>query len=207
MAHAAGAKRSLLVAVTAAVVLLTGCATPPIQTYTALRAYGPGELHVGDQFRDFGFTDTQGQVTRLSAVHGRVTILAFPDDPNWPVCDADQRLVDLANRASTCYINVVVVSVGHPAGPCPEALQAAADCQVLPGYLVLVCDPYDRVAGLYGNAAKGHYYVLTNFLKIAATGELADLDSLRAATQHVVAEIYDQDLREGAYSHHRGWGW
>lgn len=187
--------------------LLTACNMPAIQVYTALRAYGPGELQVGDQFRDFGFADSQGQVTRLSAVKGRVTILAFSGDPNWPDCDTVERLAELAADASTCWIDVVVVSVGHPLPPCPDALPAAADCTAPPGRLVLVCDPFDKVAALYGRDAPGHYYVLTNFLKIAATGELTDLDTLRAATRRVVADIYDQDLREGAYDWHRGDRW
>ena len=82
-----------------------------------------------------------------------------------------------------------------------------ADCRVPPGRLVLVCDPYNRVAGLYGSHTGGHYYVLTNFFKISAIGELSDLDSLHAATHHVVAQIYDQDWREGAYDHRHEWGW
>ena len=179
--------------------LACGCAEPPQRaaTFTALRAYGFGELKVGDDFRDFAFTDDAGKISRLSIVRRRVTILVFPSDPNWPTCADAQQLADLAVHTSGPEIGVEVVSVGHPAGPCPDALAAVADREVPARRLVLVCDPYDRVSRIYGPDAQDKYYVLTNFLRIAAIGELTDLDGLRAATQRIVRDIHDQDQREG----------
>jgi hypothetical protein len=89
------------------------------------------------------------------------------------------------------------VSVGHPQQPCDAALAPAAECEIPLGHMYLVCDPYGEVAGLYGSDAVNQYYVLTNFLKIAAIGDLSDFEGLRVATQRVVAVIHDQDQREG----------
>jgi hypothetical protein len=40
---------------------------------------------------------------------------------------------------------------------------------------------------------------LTNFLKIAAIGDLSELAQLRAEVRRVVDDIADQDIREGAW--------
>lgn len=182
-------------------VLATGCAPRDDRplTATALRPYGQAELQVGDDFREFAFATATGQYTRLSAVRGRVTILAFPDDPAWPNCDLHARLAELAASESRWLVEVTVVSVGCPDGPCDAALGAGLACNIKMPRLILVCDPHARVHELYGVAARGHYYLLTNFLRIASIGPLDDLDGLRAATRKLVRETYDQDEREGLH--------
>ncbi|MBP7746869.1 MAG: hypothetical protein KA383_12130 [Phycisphaerae bacterium] len=179
---------------------LAGCAAPlrVIPTATALRPYGEAELGVGDQFRDFAFRGADGVVTRLSAVHGRVTILAFSDDPAWPSCDAVRELSELARRASQCMVAVRVVCVGRADAPCEEVLPRVVDCSLPAPNVILVCDPFERVYRLYG-PTNGRFYVLTNFLKIVAVGDLADRETLQAAARRTVEEIYDQDIREGLY--------
>jgi hypothetical protein len=188
----------------AAIVLLatlTGCA-PLAQhprTYTALRTYGRNELSVGDDYRDFRFVDAVGRVTRLSAEKGRVTVLAFRADPRWPNCADVQALAELARQTSGPNSEVKVISIGRPMQPCADALAAGALCDAPPERIALVCDPYGTIPPLYDSAALGRFYVLTNYLKIAAIGDLGDLEGLRAAVSRVVAEIYDQDVREGMY--------
>lgn len=181
--------------------LTAGCAPRDCRPLaaTALRPYGRAELDVGDEFREFVFDTSAGERTRLSAVRGRVTILAFPDDPGWPKCDLHAQLVELAARESRWLVEVTVVSVGRPAGPCDTALDAGLACGIETPRLVFVCDPHALVHELYGSTAPGHYYLLTNFLKVNAIGDLADLDGLRAATRALVREIYDQDEREGLH--------
>lgn len=182
-------------------VWLAGCAASPrfVPTFTAVRMYGEDELQVGEQFRDFGFRDAAGELTRLSAIRGRVTVLVFPAQAGWPDCGAGQELAALACRASAAEIDVRIVSVGRPEEPCEAALSRVADCPAVHGHLVFVCDPHARVHLLYGPEAVGRYYVLTNSLRIAAVGELADREQLRRDVWRAVAEIHDQDLREGAY--------
>lgn len=184
-----------------AATLVAGCASAPPRAAigTALRAYGRGDLAVGDEFRDFALRDAAGQITHLSAIHGRVTVLAFSPDPNWPDCGDARALAELGNSAAGPWVDVLVVSVGHPAEPCPDALAPAADCEIPLGHLYLICDPYGQVSRLYGPDAIGRYYVLTNFLKIAAVGDVSDRNGLRAATKRVVDSIHDQDVREGLY--------
>lgn len=181
--------------------VVAGCASPPprAQTGVAVEAYGTGELQVGEPGRDFLFRDANDCLARFTAVRGRVTVLLFPADPNWPDCADTQRLADMAQRASTSYVGVVVVSVGRPPAPCAEALRTVAACVVWPETIVLICDPFGRIDKLYGSDAVGRYYVVNNFLKIVAGGELSDFDSLRADTRRAVETIADQDMREGLY--------
>ena len=195
-------------ALAVAAATVAGCASAPPRAAigTALRAYGRWDLGVGDEFRDFALTDAAGRITHLSAIHGRVTVLTFSADPNWPDCEDARELAALGNSAAGPWVDVLVVSIGRPAQPCPVALEPAADCEIPLGHMYLVCDPYGLVSKLYGSDAVGRYYVLTNFLKIAAVGDLADREGLRLATQRVVETIHDQDVREGVYERYRcGW--
>lgn len=180
---------------------MAGCLAPPRHPIvgTALELYGADERRVGELYREFAFTRPDGTLTRLSAVRGRVTVLAFPDERDWPNEAAAEALADAAARESTWDIPVVVVSVGRPAEACEAALARGAAYAVPPGRLVLVCDPFAAVDKAYGPEAVGRYYVLTNFLKIAAIGALSDLESLRRDVGAVVDAIHDQDLREGRY--------
>ena len=181
--------------------LLTACQAPDrsVRTTTALRAYGQGELAVGDSWRDFAFTLADERVSRLSAQRGRVTVLAFPDDPDWPNCEQTRALADLANDARNWAVNIVVVSVGQPDAACAEALEAGRTCGIQAPHVLLVCDPHGNVRNLYGSEAAGRYYLLSNFLEVKAIGDLHDLNTLETEAAHLAREIYDQDDREGKY--------
>ncbi len=189
-----------------ALALCAGCADSrqPL-TATAIRMYGPGELGVGSPFRDFAFRTADGALTRLSAVRGRVTVLVFPSDPEWPSCEELQRWADLTWRRSVYLVDVVVVSVGEPGRDCEQALGRGLECDADARRVVLVCDPHGTIAPLYGAAARGHYYVLTNFLEIDAVGDLADEDQLEADVRRLALEIYDQDRRQGTHDVFRDW--
>ena len=108
--------------------------------------------------------------------------------------------LDTMNTTTVYYVTVIIVaiSIGQTDGSCEEALASAADLDVPPRRLVLVCDPYDRVRRLYGNA-RGRYFVLGNFLRIEAIGELSDVDALRRDVRRVVHMVFDQYEREGMY--------
>lgn len=185
------------------VLALAGCGAGPrhVPTFTAVRMYGTGDLRAGDNFRDFGVRNAAGDLTRLSAIRGRVTVLVFPAEPGWPACAAGHELAALACDASTWEIDVRVVSVGQPADACEEALARVADCPAYHGHLVFICDPYGRIPLLYGPTAVGRYFVLTNFLKIAAVGDSTDRVGLARDVRRAVVELFAQDLSEGAYEY------
>lgn len=178
-----------------------GCSVPErhVPTAIAARAYGTGEPAVGDPLRNFAFTLNEGTRTTLVRERARVTVLAFPDDPDWPDCDAARELSDMARNAHRRFIDVLVISVGHPQAECAEALERVAGCEMRWPCILLVCDPHGGVRRLYGESAGGHYYLLNNYQQVSAIGELSDFEGLHAATEDLVRRIYDVDKRTGMH--------
>jgi peroxiredoxin len=199
MRRASAGRAGVFLAV--AILPLIGCNWPErrLVAGTALRAYGSSEPAIGDTARSFAFTTADGQLKRLAAVRGRVTLLVFPDAADWPDCAVLRELANLARRESVYNVEVVVLSVGQPELSCDEALVAARGCGLPPEHVVLVCDPHGTVHTLYGAQARGRFFVLDNFLRVVEIGELSDLEGLRSATRRVVDEIFDLDLRMGAF--------
>ena len=191
----------LLVAFAGLALSVGGCAESPrrLMIGTARPAFGTTEVQVGDIARDFWFTTETGQVTRLSAQRGRVTIVVFPNQANWPDKAFHTQLAELARCTSVYQVGVVVVSIGAPQPPRENALTDLCDSDLPPEHLALVCDPERSLPKLFGSAATGKYFVLTNFFRIAAIGDLNDLETMRNDTRAVVEKIFDQDLREGAF--------
>lgn len=182
-------------------VLLVGCAAPPRQvpTATALETSITGEVRVGERMADFRMMLASGKAARMVDVRGRVTVLLFSAEREWPSCEQARALSDLARHESCCYIGVRVVVVGPAEAPCAEAWERVADCRMPDPRVLLVCDPQAGVRRLYGEAAPGRWYLIDNYETVRDTGTVGDLDALREAVRNLVRSIEDQDDREGYY--------
>ena len=185
----------------ASVLLLSGCAMsdPHVRTGMSLADYGPYDLKPGDPAPDFVFVGDQENLSRFSAVRGRVTIVVFPTDAAWPNCATCRRVAELAEALSATDVDVVAVSVAQPARPAAEALSAVQACHINSDHLVTICDQHGRIKRLYGPQASGKFYVVNNYGRVTGVGPFSDLEALRAETRKTVRAVSDQDIREGVY--------
>ena len=179
----------LLLGIGASVVtlLVSGCATTyKIRTGSV---HG-GDLKPGYPCPDFTFIDQDGRADTLSHVRGAVTLVIFPEDPEWPDCERCKRIINLAAEVQRLDTPVVVVSVRSVGRPehCPAV--ALHRCSIEGrAQLVALCDHQRRVRDLFGPNAIGKFFVVGPDGWIAARGTLAeDLHPVEAALRKAVRE-------------------
>ena len=175
------------VSATVVALLATGCAT----TYKVRTGsvYGQ-DLKRGYPCPDFTFLDQDGHADTFSHVRGAVTLVVFPDDPEWPDCGRCCEVVDLAAEVQRPDTPVAVVSVRSPGEG--EACSAAGlhRCPMEErAQLVALCDHRGRVRDLFGPTAIGRFFVVGSNGRIAASGTFTkDLHTVEAALREAVRE-------------------
>jgi hypothetical protein len=191
-----------ILAAVAGVMLLSGCMTPSFHATVgqASRTYFVSDIAVGDTWNEFRFTDAHGEVRRLSAVRGRVTALVFTEDTQLPDCERLKTLDDVTRRAYYCHVPVVIVYVTPSDGPLAELKQTAMNCMLSRPRTIVVTDPGGDVRRLYGgDAIRGRYVLMDNFLRVISIGDANDLATLEAEAKALAEKTYRQDYREGKY--------
>ena len=178
-----------LLGISASVValLVSGCAaTYKVRTGSV---HG-GDLKPGYPCPDFTFIDQDGRADTFSHVRGAVTLVVFPDDPEWPDCDRCKEVVDLAAEVQRLDTPVVVVSV-RSSGQSKQCPAAALHRCPIEGraQLVALCDHQGRVRDLFGPNATGKFFVVGPNGRIAARGTLTeDLNALETSVREAVRE-------------------
>jgi peroxiredoxin len=165
--------------------LEVGCATT--HTPRTGQIYG-GDLKPGCPCPDFTFVNDDGAMDTFAHVRGTVTLVVFPDDPQWPDCEQCKKVVDLAGALERAETSVVVVSIRSPGAerPCSAAVlhQYRVRWQVP---FIALCDHQRRAHDLFGPNALGKFFVVDPEGRIAACGSLAeDLKDMEAALREVV---------------------
>ena len=176
-----------LLGTAALMLLMSGCATTH-KVRTGL-VYG-GDLKPGYPCPDFTFIDENGRADTFSHIRGAVTLVVFPDDPEWPNCKRCREFVDLAAKLQRLDTPVVVVSIRSPGQPgrCPAAALHRCHVEGLV-QLVALCDHQGRVRDLFGPNAIGQFFVVGPAGRIAGRGPLAeDLYALEASVRKAVLE-------------------
>lgn len=182
-------------AFTSACGFLTGCSE---QHMARTGTVYEGDLGVGSYAPDFSFVGQDGQVETFSSVRKVVTLVVFPDMPDWPSCSRCDAIVEVADRAGTMNSPVAVVSVVCP----PEGKKAMAAlyrCNIRgESPLIALNDHRGRVRALYGRGAIGKFHVVGADGRISAVGKIDDVagmeDALKAAVgQH---DKYWQDVND-----------
>ena len=167
--------------------LASGCAT----TYKVRTgSVHGGDLKQGYPCPDFTFLDEDGRADTFSHVRGAVTLVVFPDDPEWPDCTRCQGVVDLAADVQRLDTPVVVVSVRSP-GAAEHCSAAALHRCLIEGraQLVALCDHQGRVRDLFGPNATGKFFVVGPNGWLAARGTLTEgLHVLQAPLRKAVSD-------------------
>ena len=167
--------------------LVSGCAT----TYKVRTgSVHGGDLKPGYPCPDFTFLDQGGRADTFSHVRGAVTLVMFPEDPEWPNCARCKEVVDLAAEVQRLDTPVVVVSV-RSSGQSQQCPAAALHRCPIEGraQLVALCDHQGRVRDLFGPNAAGKFFVVGPDGWIAARGTLTeDLHALEAPLREAVRD-------------------
>ena len=162
--------------------LLTGCAsTRPAETGVALDGYGPYNLKMGDPGPDFAYVSDQQQLVPFHRVRGRVTVVVFPNDADWPSAERAASFAQLADEYKGTARTLAIVSVGKMSSPCTETTAVAQSLSVKPGNFLLLCDPNGKIRDLYGPDAAGKIYVIDSENRILNVTPYTGVDSVRAA--------------------------
>jgi len=180
-------KSQFLMGTVTLMLLISGCAT----TYKVRTgSVHGGDLKPGYPCPDFTFLDQDGRVDTFSHVRGVVTLVVFPDDPEWPNCARCKEVIALAAEVQRLDTPVVVVSVRSPVEA--ERCSAAAlhRCPIEGrAQLVALCDHQGRVRDLFGPNATGKFFVVGPNGRIAARGTMTqDLHVLEAQLRKAVRE-------------------
>ncbi len=180
-------KSEFLVGTAVLTLLISGCAT----TYKVRTgSVQGGDLKLGYACPDFTFIDQNGRADTFAHVRGIVTLVVFPEDPEWPDCARCKDVVDLAAEVQRLDTPVVVVSVrsSGESDECPAA--ALHRCPIEARVqLVALCDHQGRVRELFGPNAAGKFFVVGPNGRIAERGTLMeDLHLLEATLREVVSE-------------------
>jgi hypothetical protein len=169
------------------VLLASGCAT----TYKVRTgSVHGGDLKPGCACPDFTFLDQDGRADTFSHVRGVVTLVVFPDEPEWPDCARCKEVVALAAKVQRLDTSVVVVSVRIP-GEAERCSAAALHRCPIEGQaqLVALCDHQGRVGDLFGANATGKFFIVGPDGRIAARGALTEnLHILEARLRKEVQE-------------------
>lgn len=173
---------------------LTGCqSSEGMRTGMSLADAGHAQVEVGDRTPDFAFVADDESLTRFHEIRGRVTVLAFPDDPEWPNCASCRQLANIAAEKSQVRINVMAVSVAGPHKPCHEALPSVERCEVDADHLVAICDRRGEIRHIYGADVDGKYFVINNHGKVVAAGKLGDWEQLAEDVKCAVWRVADEE--------------
>jgi len=170
-----------------AALFVSGCAT----TYKVRTgSVHGGDLKPGSPCPDFTFLDQDGRADTLSHVRGAVTLVVFPEDPEWPNCARCKQVVALAAEVQRRDTPVVVVSVRSPSEGQSCSAAALHRCPMEErAQLVALCDHRGRVRDLFGPNAIGKFFVIGPDARIAASGTFAgDLHILETALRRAVQE-------------------
>ena len=178
-----------LLGISASVValLVSGCATMYKVRTGSVYA---GDLKPGYPCPDFTFLDQDGRADTFSHVRGAVTLVMFPEDPEWPNCARCKEVVDLAAEIQRLDTPVVVVSV-RSFGQSKRCSATALHRCPIEGraQLVALCDHQGRVRNLFGPNAAGKFFVVGPNGRIAARGTLTeDLHLLQAPLRKAIRE-------------------
>ncbi len=173
---------------------IAGCAAPEREvglgaSFTS-DADGAYSLKPGDLAPDFPFFDADGKLTRFSTVRGRVTLIAFPNNPDaWPNPDIYRPCAEIAQQMSRPGIPVVVVNIGQPRRSWQDAAAVLSTATVKSNRLVMVADPDGSIRRLFGPNAAGRLYVVDDSGRIRAVSDFRGPDSLRAPAEEVVSVV------------------
>ena len=180
-------KSGFLLGTVALMLLISGCATTH-KVRTGL-VYG-GDRKPGYPCPDFTFIGENGRADTFSHIRGAVTLVVFPDGPEWPNCNRCRELVDLAAKVQRRDTPVVVVSIRSPGQPGRCSAAALHQCHIEGQVqLVALCDHQGRVGDLFCPNAIGKFFVVGPTGRIAACGPLAeDLHALEASVREAVLE-------------------
>ncbi len=175
----------LLLGLVAGAVGVVGCADERVtRTGTVIG----GNVQVGDYAPDFSFLSENGEVETFGSVRGVVTLLVFPDMPEWPDCQRCEDLARLAGKVEKPNTPVVVVSVATACRG-DKALTALHRCQIKgTTQLIGLHDRYGRIRGLYGVATGERFFVLDRTGRVTAMGAPTDTGTIREALRSAVAE-------------------
>ncbi len=166
------------------VLLASGCATThEVRTGVAYE----GDLKTGHPCPDFVFLDEEGKVNAFSATRGIVTIIVFPNDPDWPKCDRCKQIVDLAGRVQAPSTRVVVFSIRSGGESVQRAVAGVKQCE-LAGKVQLIAlgDCQGQISRLFGPGAEGSYFVVGADGGIVNRGPLRDLKALEGWARSAV---------------------
>lgn len=147
-----------------------------------------GNVNVGDYAPDFSFMGENGKVQTLGSVRGVVTLLVFPNMPDWPDCQRCKQIVHLADAVEKPNTPVVVVSVATPCRG-DKALAALHRCEIKgASQLVGLHDRQGRVRALYGVGTSERFFVVDRAGRVGALGSLADTAVMEEAMRLAVNE-------------------
>jgi len=142
-----------LLGTAALMLLISGCATTH-KARTGL-VYG-GDVKPGYPCPDFAFLDEDGKVNAFSATRGTVTIVVFPNDPDWPNCERCRQIMDLAGRVQEPSTRVVVFSIRSGGESVQRSVAAVKECELAGKVqLTALSDCQNRSANFSGPALKG----------------------------------------------------
>jgi hypothetical protein len=145
-------------------------------------------VHVGSHAPDFSFVGENGKVETFGLVRGVVTLVVFPNMPEWPDCQRCKEIVKLADEVNGPNTPVAVVSVATPRQG-EKSLAALHRCQIKgSSQLIGLHDRQGRVRGLYGDDAEGRFFVVDRAGSITAIGFLVDSAAMREALRSAVNE-------------------
>lgn len=176
--------RHLVPVVVVAVLFVGGCVSNRTAEFGRIDDIKPGE-HVSD----FTFRGVDGEVQTFSNVRSVVTVVAFPPSPDWPKCDQCRSIERAVSAQAGANTPVTVVSIGTPDKPCEREDCSFYQCHIEGrAKLVALHDGHGRVRKQFGPNALGKFFVIDMHGRLAASGQLEDIRSLKGSVGKAVAQ-------------------
>ena len=148
-----------------------------------------GNVTNGDLAPDFSFVSEDEKVDTFSQIRGDVTLVTFPDDPNWPNCQRCYKLAQLISRLTRAQTSITAISIANPIKSCDEAFRMLRACEIKAQIkFIILCDQHGRICDLYGSHARGKFFVIDNDGRIIALGKFKDTASVEEALRSAVYE-------------------
>ena len=137
-------------------------------------------LRVGDYVPDFEIHDKSGHSVRFSAIRGDVTILAFVAAEQPGKCTILKPLHELAMHWANVATDVEYVSISEPPDARPNPNAKIGQCpDVKLWHAIALCDEGANVRALYRIKKLGVYFVIDDDSRIAAIGDVNDVQALK----------------------------